>query len=110
MNDDAQFEVLGDPPRAVRATEELSPAAIAAMLRAPSAPALYELLGITGEDHTELSALIGPAVEDQEVLAEITATANLLRAGAGLDVPRPRSAPGRRSRPPCSSASRRAWA
>lgn len=87
MTDDSQFEVLGDPPQAVRATEELPPAAIAAMLQAPSAPALLELLGITGQDHIELSAVIGPAVQDQEVLAEITTTANLLRAGAGLDVP-----------------------
>ena len=86
MNDDAQLEVLGDPPRVVRATEQLPPAAIAAMLQAPSVPALCELLGITGRDHIELSALIDPAVEDQEVLAEITATANLLRAEAGLDV------------------------
>ena len=84
---DARIEILGDPPRAVHATDELPPAAIAEMLRAPSAPALLELLGITGRDHAELSALIEPAVEDPEVLAEITRTANLLRAGAGLDVP-----------------------
>ena len=84
---DAQFEVLGDPPRAVRAAEELPSAAVAAMLRAPSAPALLELLGITGEDHAELSALIEPALEDAEILAEITRTANLLRQGAGLTVP-----------------------
>ena len=84
---DAQLEILGDPPQAVRATEDLPSAAIAAMLRAPSTPALLELLGVTGADHAELSALIGPAVEDPEILAEITRTANLLRAGAGLAVP-----------------------
>ena len=84
---DDQFELLGDPPRAVRAVRELPPAAVAEMLRAPSAPALLELLGITGQDLAELSALIGPAVEDPEILDEITRTANLLRAGAGLEVP-----------------------
>lgn len=84
---DAQLEILGDPPQAVRATDELPSAAIAAMLRAPSAPALLELLGITGADHAELGTLIGPAVEDPEILAEITRSANLLRAGAGLAVP-----------------------
>lgn len=84
---DAQFEVHGDPPQAVRATEELPPEAVAAMLRAPSAPALLELLGISGQDHAELSALIEPALADQEILAEITRTANLLRQGAGLTVP-----------------------
>lgn len=84
---DAQFEVLGDPPQTVRATDELPPAAIAEMLTAPSAPALLELLGITGQDHAELSALIGPAVADQEILAEVTRTANLLRACAGLEAP-----------------------
>src|SRR5699024_2917606 len=84
---DDQFELLGDPPRAVRAVRELPPVAVAEMLRAPSAPALLELLGITGKDLAELSALIGPAVEDPEILGEITRTANLLRAGAGLEVP-----------------------
>ena len=84
---DAQLELVGDPPRAVRAARELPSAAVAEMLQAPSAPALLELLGITGQDLAELSALIGPAVEDPEILAEVTRTANLLRAGAGLEVP-----------------------
>src|SRR5699024_3635097 len=82
---DAQLELVGDPPRAVRAARELPAAAVAEMLQAPSAPALLELLGITGQDLAELSALIGPAVEDPEILAEVTRTANLLRAGAGLE-------------------------
>lgn len=84
---DAPFEVLGDPPQAVRATDELPPAAVAEMLSAPSAPALLELLGISGQDHAELTALIGPAVADQEILTEVARTANLLRASAGLDAP-----------------------
>lgn len=84
---DAPLQVLGDPPRAVRAADELPPAAVAAMLTAPSAPALLEQLGITGADHAELCALLGPATRDPELLAEISCTANLLRAGAGLDAP-----------------------
>lgn len=84
---DAQFEVLGDPPRAVRATDELPPAAVAQMLSAPSTPALLERLGITGQDHAELRALIAPAMADQEILTEVTRTANLLRASAGLEPP-----------------------
>ncbi|WP_394215611.1 acyltransferase domain-containing protein [Brachybacterium vulturis] len=87
MSDHDQLEVLGDPPHVVRALDELPRPAVAAMLRAPSAPALLELLGITGADQVELSALIGPALEDPEILAEITRTANLLRGAAGLDVP-----------------------
>ncbi|GAA4530240.1 acyltransferase domain-containing protein [Brachybacterium paraconglomeratum] len=84
---DSPFEVLGDPPQAVRATEELPSAAVAQMLSAPSTPALLELLGITGDDHSELSALIGPALADPEILAEITRAANLLRVSAGLEAP-----------------------
>lgn len=84
---DAPLQILGDPPRTVRACDELPEAAVAQMLTAPSAPALLERLGITGQDHGELSALIAPAVADPEILAEVTRTANLLRDGAGLDVP-----------------------
>lgn len=84
---DAQLEILGDPPRSVRAADELPPAAVAQMLSVPSAPALLELLGITGPDLEELTPLLARAAEDEQILAEITRTANLLRAGAGLDAP-----------------------
>ena len=83
---DAPFEVLGDPPQAVRATAPLPEDAVAQMLTAPSAPALLEQLGITGQDHEELRALLAPAVADEEMLQEITRLANLLREGAGLEV------------------------
>lgn len=84
---DAPFQVLGDPPTTVRPADELGTADVATMLTAPSAPELLELLGITGQDHDELLPLLGAAAADDEILAEITRTANLLRAGAGLDVP-----------------------
>lgn len=85
--DDAQFEILGDPPQTVRATRPLPAEAVAQMLTAPSAPALLERLGITGQDHEELSALLAPAVADEEILREVTRIANLLRARAGLEGP-----------------------
>lgn len=84
---DAPHELLGTPPQAIHATDELPSAAIAEMLRAPSAAALLENLSITGQDQEELSALIEPALADPEILEEITRTANLLRQGAGLRVP-----------------------
>ncbi|GAA1490245.1 acyltransferase domain-containing protein [Brachybacterium sacelli] len=84
---DARPQVLGDPPTSVRSIDELAEADVATMLTAPSAPELLERLGITGQDHEELAPLLSAAVADTEILAEITRTANLLRAGAGLDVP-----------------------
>ncbi|MCK2125047.1 hypothetical protein, partial [Pseudomonas sp. PNPG3] len=44
-------------------------------------------LGIVGADAEELLPLAVAAAADAEILAEITATAALLGAGAGLDVP-----------------------
>ena len=85
--DAAPLELLGVPPRAVRATDELPPAAISQMLTAPSARALLERLGISDPDLEELTALLPRAAAADEILEEITRTANLLRAGAGLDVP-----------------------
>ncbi|MFC7457199.1 acyltransferase domain-containing protein [Brachybacterium sp. GCM10030267] len=84
---DARPEILGDPPTAVRRDDELPADAIAQMLTAPSAPALMEKLGITGQDAEELAPLLPRAAEDAEILAEVTRTANLLRAGAGLTTP-----------------------
>ena len=84
---DAPFEILGDPPQVVRATAPLPQDAVAQMLTAPSAPALLEQLGITGQDHEELSALLAPAAGDVKILQEITRLANLLRDRAGLEVP-----------------------
>lgn len=84
---DAHPQVLGDPPTSVRSVDELGEADVATMLTAPSTPELLELLGITGLDHEELTPLLSAAVADAEVLAEVTRTADLLRAGAGLDVP-----------------------
>lgn len=84
---DAQFEVLGDPPQTVHATAALPEEAVAQMLTAPSAPALLEQLGITGQDHAELSALLAPAAADERILREVTRIANLLRARVGLEGP-----------------------
>lgn len=78
---------LGDPPISVLASDELSSDAVAAMLTAPSAAELLELLGITGQDQEDITPLLPRAASDPEILAEITRTANLLRAGAGLEVP-----------------------
>lgn len=75
------------PPREIRAEDELDAAAVRVMLTAPSLPALLERLGITGQDAEDLVPLLGAAVADGEVLAEVTATANRLRAAAGLEVP-----------------------
>lgn len=84
---DAQFEVLGDPPQAVRATAPLSSADVRVMLTAPSRPALLDRLGITGVDAAELGPLADAAAADDELLAEITEIAVALRSSAGLEVP-----------------------
>jgi len=84
---DAQFEVLRDPPQALRATSPLSPADVRVMLTAPSRPALLERLGITGVDAAELGPLADAAAADDELLAEITEIAEALRSAAGLEVP-----------------------
>lgn len=84
---DARPQIIGDPPASVRASDELSPEAVGTMLTAPSAPALLEQLGITGQDHEDLAPLLGQAAAYAEILAAITTTANHLRAAAGLDVP-----------------------
>ncbi|MGP9537669.1 acyltransferase domain-containing protein [Brachybacterium sp. AOP43-C2-M15] len=81
------FEILGDPPVAVRAQEELAAADVAAMLTAPSRAALFDLLGITGVDAAELAPLADAATEDAELLAEVTTIANSLRSAAGLETP-----------------------
>ena len=75
------------PPREIRAEDELDDDAVRVMLTAPSLPALLDLLGITGEDAADLAPLLEAAVADEEVLAEVTAIANRLRAAAGLEVP-----------------------
>ncbi len=82
---DAHLEILGDPPRTVRAADALSAEAVAVMLTAPSTLALLERLGITGQDQEELVALLPRAVADAEILAEVTTNADRLRASAGLD-------------------------
>lgn len=75
------------PPAAVHAEDELPAAAVRTMLTAPSRGTLLTRLGITGEDAAELAPLADAAAADEEVLAEVTAVANELRAGAGLEVP-----------------------
>ncbi|WP_422116845.1 acyltransferase domain-containing protein [Brachybacterium sp. UNK5269] len=82
---DARPELLADPPRVVRAADELGTEAVAVMLTAPSVPALLERLGITGEDQEQLLALLPRAAADPELLAAVTDAANRLRASAGLD-------------------------
>ncbi|MEE1618996.1 acyltransferase domain-containing protein [Brachybacterium sp. J153] len=75
------------PPVLVESEDELEPAAVAAMLTAPSYPSLLELLGIIGADAEDLLPLVGPATADHALLAEVTSLANQLRAAAGLEVP-----------------------
>jgi len=75
------------PPREIRAEDELDAAAVRVMLTAPSRTVLLERLGITGQDAEDLLPLLDAAVADEEILAEVTSTANRLRAAAGLDVP-----------------------
>ncbi|WP_193104837.1 acyltransferase domain-containing protein [Brachybacterium sp. FME24] len=84
---DARPQFLGDPPTSVLASDDLSVDAVAAMLTAPSAAGLLEKLGISGQDQEDLAPLLPQAASDPEILAEVTRTANLLRAGAGLEVP-----------------------
>lgn len=74
-------------PTALHAEDELEAAAVRVMLTAPSRSALLDQLGITGEDAAELPALLDAAAADEEILAEVTALANRLRAAAGLEVP-----------------------
>ena len=74
------------PPREIRAEDELDAAAVRVMLTAPSRTVLLERLGITGQDAEDLLPLLDAAVADEEILAEVTSTANRLRAAAGLDV------------------------
>ena len=71
----------------MHAEDELPAAAVRTMLTAPSRGTLLTRLGITGEDAAELAPLADAAAADEEVLAEVTAVANELRAGAGLEVP-----------------------
>lgn len=75
------------PPAEIRAEDELAAADVRVMLAAPSCAALLETLGITGADAADLPPLIDAAAADEEILAEVTATANRLRAAAGLEVP-----------------------
>ena len=75
------------PPREIRAEDELDAAAVRVMLTAPSRTTLLERLGITGEDAEDLLPLMDAAADDEEILAEVTASANRLRAAAGLEVP-----------------------
>ncbi|MFE5777362.1 acyltransferase domain-containing protein [Brachybacterium sp. NPDC056505] len=74
-------------PTGVAATGALTEDEVARALTADDRDALLERLGITDQDHEELSALIPRALAVPEVLAAITRTANLLRASAGLDAP-----------------------
>ncbi|UVY83656.1 acyltransferase domain-containing protein [Brachybacterium sp. NBEC-018] len=74
-------------PTALHAEDELEAAAVRVMLTAPSRSALLDRLGITGEDAAELPALLDAAAADEEILTEVTALANRLRSGAGLEVP-----------------------
>ena len=75
------------PPAEIRAEDELAAADVRVMLTAPSRTALLENLGITDQDASELLPLLDAAAADAEVLAEVTETANRLRAAAGLEVP-----------------------
>jgi hypothetical protein len=75
------------PPVEIRAEDELAAADVHVMLTAPSRAALLENLGVTGADAEELLPLLDSATADEEILAEVTATANRLRAAAGLEVP-----------------------
>lgn len=79
--------LLGDPPTSARPLAELTTDEVAATLRTAEADGLLARLGITGTDAEELRPLIAPVIADAELLAEVTATANLLRRGAGLDAP-----------------------
>ena len=75
------------PPAEIRAEDELAAADVRVMLTAPSRTALLENLGITDQDASDLLPLLDAAAADEEVLTEVTATANRLRAAAGLEVP-----------------------
>ena len=75
------------PPAEIRAEDELAAADVRVMLTAPSRTTLLDNLGITDQDASELLPLLDAAAADAEVLAEVTETANRLRAAAGLEVP-----------------------
>ena len=75
------------PPAEIRAEDELAAADVRVMLAAPSRTTLLDNLGITDQDASELLPLLDAAAADAEVLAEVTETANRLRAAAGLEVP-----------------------
>lgn len=75
------------PPAEIRVEDELAAADVRVMLTAPSRTALLENLGITDQDASDLLPLLDAAAADEEVLAEVTATANRLRTAAGLEVP-----------------------
>lgn len=75
------------PPAEIHAEDELAAADVRVMLTAPSRTALLDNLGITDQDASELLPLLDAAAADEEVLTEVTATANRLRAAAGLEVP-----------------------
>lgn len=75
------------PPAGIRAEDELAAADVRVMLTAPSRTALLENFGITDQDASDLLPLLDAAAADEEVLAEVTAIANRLRAAAGLEVP-----------------------
>ena len=75
------------PPAEIRAEDELAAADVRVMLAAPSRTTLLDNLGITDQDASELLPLLDAAAADEEVLTEVTATANRLRAAAGLEVP-----------------------
>lgn len=86
---DDQPRIVGDPATEARPGFDLEPDAVRLMLTARSYPSTLERLGIRDLDQRELLALIPRVVEDAEILAEVTRGANMLREGAGLDVPTP---------------------
>ncbi len=81
----AQYETIGSPVTAIRPGFDMEEAAVRLMLTAPSAPALLDTLGITGQDAEELLALIPAVVEDPQMLTAVTQGANLLRRHVGLE-------------------------
>lgn len=79
------FEILGDPPRLVRATWALTADDVRSSLSGESLEHLLAHLGIDGRDAAELRPLVPLALADAEILDEVTSVANALRAGAGVD-------------------------
>jgi hypothetical protein len=68
------------------ATAVLTAEDVAAVLTADTRADLLENLGIRDQDREELGTAIPAVLDDAELLAEVTTTANALRARAGLDV------------------------